>query len=101
MYDHLAQPNPYRDNSYPTPPGSYGLPPPNPAPRKPFFTAYSWLVPVAVIVACCIVFVVEMVVNDCPSRSRLGGQQCVANFLGRVSFQPLRENPLLGPSVQA
>jgi hypothetical protein len=53
-----------------------------------------------VIVACIAVFIVEMWVNDCPKHgSALGaGQGCVAGFLRRFSFQPLRENPLLGPS---
>uniref|UniRef100_A0A0A9DZW1 Uncharacterized protein n=1 Tax=Arundo donax TaxID=35708 RepID=A0A0A9DZW1_ARUDO len=39
-----------------------------------------------------------MFVNDCPRHgSPLGG--CVAaGFLRRFAFQPLRENPLLGPS---
>lgn len=100
-YDHLAHPIPYRGDSHPDPQGPYGLPPPNPPRRKPFYLAYSWLVPLGVVVTCCIVFVIEMVVNDCSNRSRVGGQECVANFLGRLSFQPLRENPLLGPSVQA
>lgn len=100
-YDHLATPNPYLDQSYPNPGGPYGLPPPQPPPRKPFYKAYSWLIPLGVVVTCCIVFVIEMIVNNCPSRSRLGRQKCVATFLGSLSFQPLRENPLLGPSVQA
>ncbi|ERN07903.1 hypothetical protein AMTR_s00012p00233870 [Amborella trichopoda] len=53
----------------------------------------SWLVPlfVAVNVA---VFVVVMFVNDCPKHS----DRCIATFLGRFSFQPFKENPLLGPS---
>ncbi|PWZ39870.1 RHOMBOID-like protein 3 [Zea mays] len=58
---------------------------------------WPWLVP-TVIVACIAVFVVEMYENNCPkNRSQLGGD-CVAGFLRRFSFQPLRENPLLGPS---
>jgi hypothetical protein len=57
---------------------------------------WPWLVP-TVIVACIAVFIVEMYVNNCPKHgSALGG--CVAGFLRRFSFQPLRENPLLGPS---
>lgn len=57
---------------------------------------WPWLVP-TVIVACIAVFVVEMYENNCPKHgSQLGG--CVAGFLRRFSFQPLRENPLLGPS---
>lgn len=57
----------------------------------------SWLVPMFV-VANIAVFVVSMYINDCP-KNNLGFQgDCVARFLGRFSFQPLRENPLLGPS---
>ncbi|ONM56579.1 RHOMBOID-like protein 3 [Zea mays] len=57
---------------------------------------WPWLVP-TVIVACIAVFVVEMYENNCPKHgSQLG--DCVAGFLRRFSFQPLRENPLLGPS---
>ncbi|XP_016169986.2 RHOMBOID-like protein 1 isoform X1 [Arachis ipaensis] len=37
-----------------------------------------------------------MYVNDCPKHLFRGS--CVASFLGRFSFQPLKENPLLGPS---
>ena len=60
---------------------------------------WPWLVP-TVLVACVAVFAVEMFVNDCPRHgSPLGGHAaCVAPFLRQFSFQPLRENPLLGPS---
>ncbi|GER34969.1 rhomboid family protein [Striga asiatica] len=65
----------------------------------------SWLIPLFV-VANIVVFVIEMYLNNCPkhvsrrSGSRFGdyGDRCVARFLGRFSFQPLRENPLFGPS---
>ncbi|RYR37586.1 hypothetical protein Ahy_A09g042463 [Arachis hypogaea] len=57
----------------------------------------SWLVPMFV-VANIAVFIVAMYINDCP-KNNIGLQgNCVARFLGRFSFQPLRENPLLGPS---
>lgn len=56
---------------------------------------FPWLVPTFV-VANIIVFVVTMYVNDCPYNSFQG--TCVASFLGRFSFQPLKENPLFGPS---
>ncbi|XP_039050842.1 RHOMBOID-like protein 3 [Hibiscus syriacus] len=58
----------------------------------------SWLVPM-VVVANIAVFVVVMYVNNCPDHrhTRLVGK-CVARFLGRFSFEPLRENPLFGPS---
>lgn len=57
---------------------------------------WPWLVP-TVIVACIAIFAVEMYENNCPKHgSPLG--DCVAGVLRRFSFQPLRENPLLGPS---
>lgn len=56
---------------------------------------FPWLIPTFV-VANIIVFVVTMYVNDCPFNSFQG--TCVASFLGRFSFQPLKENPLFGPS---
>ncbi|XP_047162644.1 RHOMBOID-like protein 2 [Vigna umbellata] len=57
----------------------------------------SWLVPMFV-VANIAVFVVSMYINNCP-KNNLGLQGgCVAKFLGRFSFEPMQENPLLGPS---
>lgn len=65
----------------------------------------SWLIPMF-IVACIALFVVEMYINNCPKHiDDLGfygdssNRKCVARFLGRFSFQPLSENPLLGPSA--
>ncbi|XP_016460650.1 RHOMBOID-like protein 2 [Nicotiana tabacum] len=61
----------------------------------------SWLVPM-IVVANVAMFIVIMFVNNCPNNisdsfnSR--GRKCVARFLGRLSFQPLQENPLFGPS---
>ncbi|VVA97764.1 unnamed protein product [Arabis nemorensis] len=56
---------------------------------------YAWLVPL-ILVANFVTFVSTMYVNDCPSRSK----DCVLfNILGRLSFQPLKENLLLGPSL--
>lgn len=46
------------------------------------------------ILANTVVFVMTMYVNNCPQNS----VSCVAKFLGRFSFQPFKENPLLGPS---
>ncbi|OMO79444.1 Peptidase S54, rhomboid [Corchorus capsularis] len=57
----------------------------------------SWLVPMFV-VANVAVFVVAMYVNNCPKNNDGFEGRCVARFLGRLSFQPLRENPLFGPS---
>lgn len=57
----------------------------------------SWLIPIFV-VANIAVFIVAMYVNNCP-KNNLGFEgSCVAKFLGRLSFQPLKENPLFGPS---
>ncbi|CBI30545.3 unnamed protein product, partial [Vitis vinifera] len=39
-------------------------------------------------------FGITMYVNNCPKNSI----SCIADFLGRFSFQPFKENPLLGPS---
>ncbi|KAK9698624.1 hypothetical protein RND81_08G118600 [Saponaria officinalis] len=58
----------------------------------------SWLVPM-IVVANVAVFIVVMVVNNCP-KNYFGLDDCFPKFLGRLSFQPLRENPLLGPSSQ-
>lgn len=62
---------------------------------RPYYRRWSpWLVPAAA-VACVVVFVVTMYVNNCQRRN---AGDCTANFLGRFAFQPLKENPLLGPS---
>ncbi|KAM7531252.1 hypothetical protein LguiB_034662 [Lonicera macranthoides] len=58
----------------------------------------SWLVPM-IVVANVAMFVVIMIVNDCPKNNVFPSQgDCVAKFLGRLSFEPLKENPLFGPS---
>ncbi|XP_059304843.1 RHOMBOID-like protein 3 [Lycium ferocissimum] len=59
-------------------------------------TWISWLIPLFVVVNV-VMFVVVMYFNNCPKHDDSGGS-CVARFLGRFSFQPLRENPLFGPS---
>ncbi|XP_023547088.1 RHOMBOID-like protein 8 [Cucurbita pepo subsp. pepo] len=43
-----------------------------------------------------VAFIAMMLVNDCWSNSH---QECAFGVLGRMSFQPLAENPLLGPSA--
>ncbi|GAU49831.1 hypothetical protein TSUD_88490 [Trifolium subterraneum] len=58
---------------------------------------FPWLVPTFV-VANVAVFIITMYINDCPNRS-LHPASCFASFLGRFSFQPLKQNPLLGPST--
>ncbi|KAL6004525.1 hypothetical protein ACLOJK_005079 [Asimina triloba] len=55
-----------------------------------------WLIPL-IVAANVAVFVVAMLVNNCPKNPPPLGK-CVARFLGRFSFEPLRENPLFGPS---
>ncbi|KAK6947732.1 Peptidase S54, rhomboid domain [Dillenia turbinata] len=59
----------------------------------------SWLVPM-IVVANIAVFIVVMYINNCPSNSTTTEYYgpCVAKFLGRFSFEPTKENPLLGPS---
>ncbi|KAF2297745.1 hypothetical protein GH714_002534 [Hevea brasiliensis] len=57
----------------------------------------SWLIPIFV-VANIAVFIVVMYVNNCPKNNLDFYGKCVAKFLGRLSFQPLKENPLFGPS---
>lgn len=57
----------------------------------------SWLVPMFV-VANVAVFIVVLYINDCPKHDQAFKGKCVARFLGRFSFEPLRKNPLLGPS---
>jgi membrane associated rhomboid family serine protease len=52
-----------------------------------------WLIPGFVILDT-VLFIITMYVNDCPKNS----VSCIASFLGRLSFQPFKENPLLGPS---
>jgi hypothetical protein len=52
----------------------------------------------SIFVANLCVFVIAMYYNNCPAKTRARDGQCVARFLGRFSFQPLRQNPLLGPS---
>ncbi|PRQ34120.1 putative peptidase S54, rhomboid [Rosa chinensis] len=60
---------------------------------RPFKRWKSWLVPWFVVINI-VVFVITMFVNNCPKNS----DRCIARFLGRFSFQPFKENPLLGPS---
>ncbi|KAJ6845113.1 putative RHOMBOID-like protein 2 [Iris pallida] len=55
-----------------------------------------WVVPV-ILVANIAVFVAVMFINNCPSHRTPFGS-CFPRFFNRMSFQPLRENRLLGPS---
>lgn len=78
-------------------------PPPPPQQREGERGSVPWFVPVVVAVNIA-VFAVAMYVNNCPAHAassprRGGGGACVARgFLHRFAFQPLRENPLFGPS---
>jgi len=54
----------------------------------------TWVVSVFVIIQIG-VFIATMLVNDCWTNSH---GDCLLQTLGRLSFQPLTENPLLGPS---
>lgn len=60
---------------------------------RPFKLWFPWLVP-AIVVANIVLFAVSMFINNCPKNST----KCSARFLGRFAFQPMKENPLLGPS---
>ncbi|KAJ7959071.1 Rhomboid-like protein [Quillaja saponaria] len=55
----------------------------------------TWVISVFVIVHI-VAFFATMVVNDCWTNSH---GDCAVKALGRLSFQPLSENPLLGPSA--
>ncbi|XP_065869208.1 RHOMBOID-like protein 5 [Euphorbia lathyris] len=73
-------------------------PPPPPPPPPPSTERYrSWLVPLIFAVNITM-FVYTMYVNDCPAKT--GPDRCLFyDYLGRYSFQPLTENPVLGPSI--
>ncbi|KAI3837965.1 hypothetical protein MKX03_037032 [Papaver bracteatum] len=55
----------------------------------------TWIISLFVVLHL-VVFATTMIVNDCPRNSSHG--RCVIRSIGRVSFQPLTENPFLGPS---
>ncbi|KAL2554519.1 RHOMBOID-like 1 [Forsythia ovata] len=63
---------------------------------KHFKKWFPWLVP-SFVLANVVMFIITMSVNNCPKNS----VSCIAGFLGRFSFQPFKENPLLGPSSSA
>ncbi|WJZ88915.1 hypothetical protein VitviT2T_008176 [Vitis vinifera] len=87
---------------HPAVPSPMGIPAASAPPRqqqhlfsefRPFKRWFPWMVPTFV-VANIAMFLITMFINNCPKNS----VSCVADFLGRFSFQPLKENPLLGPS---
>jgi hypothetical protein len=61
---------------------------------RPFKKWWPWLIP-AFVIANVVMFIITMYVNNCPKNY----VSCIARFLGRFSFQPFKENPLLGPST--
>ncbi|MED6180435.1 Retinoblastoma-like protein 1 [Stylosanthes scabra] len=61
---------------------------------KHFMKWVSWLIP-TIVIANVFVFIITMYVNNCPKNS----YSCIARILGRFSFEPFNENPLLGPSA--
>ncbi|GMP48128.1 hypothetical protein CsSME_00015592 [Camellia sinensis var. sinensis] len=71
--------------------------------RVPFFRPLSqrrentWIISLFVILHL-VAFAATMIVNDCWKNSH---RDCALKPLGRLSFQPLSENPLLGPSSSA
>lgn len=75
--------------------GGYFSPPYYVEPQETLWT--SWLVPM-IVVANVGMFIVVMIVNNCPKNNPGFDGRCVARFLGRLSFEPLNENPLFGPS---
>ncbi|XP_019057991.1 PREDICTED: RHOMBOID-like protein 4 [Tarenaya hassleriana] len=60
---------------------------------KQFRSWVPWIIP-CFVVANVVMFVITMFFNNCPKKSG----ECFADFLGRFSFQSIKENPLLGPS---
>ncbi|GJM91263.1 hypothetical protein PR202_ga07622 [Eleusine coracana subsp. coracana] len=89
----------YGGGKYPPPPPEQQYPPPQQQ-RKEEREWVPWAVPL-VVAANIVLFAVAMYANNCPAHaagSHRRGGACVAGFLRRFSFQPLSENPLLGPS---
>ncbi|KAL8128730.1 hypothetical protein V2J09_017885 [Rumex salicifolius] len=58
---------------------------------KHFKKWFAWLI-LLFVFANVVTFIITMYVNNCP-------ESCIAPKLGRFSFQPFKENPLLGPSA--
>ncbi|KAG6784228.1 hypothetical protein POTOM_009915 [Populus tomentosa] len=72
--------------------------------KTPFFKPHSrrrrrdTCVIFAFVIIHLVVFLITMAVNDCGYNSH---GDCAFKALGRMSFQPLLENPFLGPSASA
>ncbi|KAK6926991.1 Peptidase S54, rhomboid domain [Dillenia turbinata] len=88
--DKVAHPT----STSPPPASRRPLPPPLPDDFQPFKQWFPWMVPTFT-VANILMFIITMYVNNCPKNS----PPCIATFLGRFSFQPFKENLLLGPSI--
>ncbi|KAK4267534.1 hypothetical protein QN277_024303 [Acacia crassicarpa] len=71
-------------------------PPFSPPVPKPWF---SWLVPLVFAVNVAL-FWYSMYYNDCPAKIDKNRKCLFSEHLGRFSFQPFKENPLLGPSTR-
>ncbi|CAN6312167.1 unnamed protein product [Urochloa humidicola] len=85
-----------REGSYPAPPPEQQMYPQREGERE----WVPWFVPVVVAVNIAL-FAVVMYANNCPAHAAASSRRgaCVARgFLHRFAFQPLSENPLLGPS---
>ncbi|XP_058109622.1 RHOMBOID-like protein 1 isoform X2 [Magnolia sinica] len=76
------------------PPVSVPVATPRFQPFEPFRRWFPWMVP-SFVFANVVVFAVTMFINNCPKNS---SGSCILRFLGRFSFQSLKENPLFGPS---
>jgi hypothetical protein len=84
----------WEGNNPPPPPQAH---PQHPAGRETAEREWvPWVVPVFV-AANVAMFAVAMYANNCPAHARR--KRCVgAGLLRRFAFQPLSQNPLLGPS---
>ncbi|RZS04964.1 hypothetical protein BHM03_00035380 [Ensete ventricosum] len=78
------------------PPPARGKPPPLPQ-RQRDERWWPWLVP-TIFAANVAMFVITMYVNDCRKNNTV--RSCVLPSLGRFSFEPLKQNPLFGPSAK-
>ncbi|KAL2622612.1 hypothetical protein R1flu_002817 [Riccia fluitans] len=60
---------------------------------------FPWIIPTFLLIHVTM-FLITMYQNNCP-KNYVKPDKCVLQFLGRISFQPLSENPLLGPSYRS
>lgn len=97
-YSGYQSSNPYHSGSsiYPYNPPPPPPPPPLRAEPRKSLTRIPWLIS-SIIVACLVVFIVTMAVNNCPGHLHRQ-RHCVMQFLGRLSFEPLNVNPMFGPT---